>query len=243
MDLDLLNQLKDQDQSGRKAYFELLETAERLERGYGQYFKPYSGQEMYFEYGTRPALEFGKHQYHYIATDNPLDHGKVQPTKLVVIKEPKDVQWVRYDILDEDDRVVVRGLDVAKLRTVPTYPKRMMDFIVEYVADFALSRIPALTEAGRGFNVILSEYLDPEFIARMKSMNEGYEIGDPDDFFDEVYCFLDRMLSDVREFMGQNKWMVHIVGCTGLDMVVESYVDYRIYKYTFDLIEQGKPTE
>ncbi|MDR3392266.1 MAG: hypothetical protein P4L77_11090 [Sulfuriferula sp.] len=241
MDLDLLTQLKDHEQSGRKAYFELLEHAERLERGYGQYFKPYTGKQMYFEYGTRPALDFDKQRYHSFVTADPLNHG--QAGMVVKIKGPKDLEGGRHDILNQDDLVVVRGKDISKLRSVPTYPKRMMDFIVEYAADYALSRIPVAASTGRGFNAILRTYLNDEFQIRLNELDKISKSSEVDDFCNEVYHFLEHLMSDVREFMGPNKWMVHLVSLVGVDLVIDTFVDFRIYKYTLDLREQARAKE
>lgn len=225
MDLALLEALSAHEQSGRRLYLDILEVATRLERNYGHYFKPYLGEQLYFDGVSRPILDFTKNTYHSLVEKDPLNPGELTS---VTIRDANQLQ--EQDVYDQHDRMVVRGKDVIKLRIEPSDPVRMMDFIVEYIADYCLSRIPAFEKKGRGLNAIFESFLSTEMLDDFEVLKKK----DPTDaeyFVSEIFYLIDPLLAEVREFMGPNKWTIFLVRRQAIDLVVDAYLDYRIYVY------------
>jgi|SRR6185312_7515604 len=225
MDLALLEALTAEEHSGRRLYLDILEVASRLERNYGHYFKPYLGEQLYFDGVSRPILDFEKNTYHSMVEKDPLRPGELVSVSI------RDANALREaDVYDQHERLVVRGKDVVKLRVQPSDPVRMMDFIVEYVSDYCHSRIPAFEKKGRGLNEIFESFLSPEMLDDFEVLKKK----DPNDaeyFVSEIFYLIDPLLAEVREFMGPNKWMIFLVRRQAFDLVLDAYLDYRIYVY------------
>lgn len=225
MDLALLEAVTKQEQSGRRAYFDILEIATRLERNYGHYFKPYTGEQLFFDYSSRAILDFSKHSYHTVTDKDPLKPGEIIH---IPVKSQQDI--TSLDIYDHRDRLVVRGKDTQRLKPEPTDPVRMFEFIEDYVKDYCHSRIPGFDKKGRGLNNIFESYLSPEMLADFEVLKKQ----DPQDaeyFVSEVFYLLDPLMANIREFMGPNRWTIFLVRRIAFDLVIDGFVDYRIYDY------------
>lgn len=225
MDLALLEALTAEEQSGRRLYLDILEVATRLERNYGHYFKPYLGEQLYFDGVSRPILDFAKNTYYSMVEKDPLKPGELVH---VTIRDMSALREV--DVYDQHDRLVVRGKDVIKLRAQPSDPVRMMDFIVEYVADYCHSRIPAFEKEGRGLNSIFESFLSPEMLDDFEVLKKK-DPSDAEYFVSEIFYLIEPLLANVREFMGPSKWTIFLVRRQAFDLVLDAYMDYRIYVY------------
>lgn len=229
MDLALLEEITRNENASRKGYFDILEIATRMERTYGAYFKPYTGEQLYFDFSSRPALDFTKNSYHIVTDKDPLKPGVVMH---VPVKSHKDV--TNQDIYDQNDRLVVRGKDARKLRVEPTDPVRMLNFIEDYVKDYCRSRIPVFEKEGRGLDNLVEAYLSEEMLAdfeALKKLDKQKKTNEAEHFVAEFFYLIEPVLSSIREFMGPNKWTIFLVRRNAFDLVVDAFVDYRIYDY------------
>lgn len=248
MDLALLESVTVNEDSGRKLYLDILEVATRLERNYGHFFKPYTGEQMFYDGVSRPILDFTKNTYYMNAFVDPLSAGAEDNTgKTYQVKVSSFKEVVAADIYDQNDRLVVRLRDVMRLKLIPTDPVRMLDFVEAYVRDYCEQRIPEFEKAGLGFNKVLEKFLSDEFLPTYlgddlaprgpKETKKEYEHRklvhgeDIRHFTNEIWYLIEPLMATIREFMGPNKWMIHIVRRQSLDLVIESFIDYRIYAY------------
>lgn len=260
MDLALLEAVTANEDSGRKLYLDILEVATRLERNYGHFFKPYTGAQLYFDGISRPVLDFEKNTYYMNRFVDPLSAGaedNTGETYQVPVRGFQDV--VSADIFDSHDRLVVRLRDVMRLKIIPTDPIRMLDFVEAYVTDYCEQRIPVFEKSGLGFNKVLEKYLSDEFLVtyrgedlaprgpkESKSDYTHRKLAHAEDmrhFSNEIWYLMEPMMANIREFMGPNKWMIHTVRRVALDLVIESYLDYRIYIYHERLKEEKEKKE
>jgi hypothetical protein len=226
MDTALLHELQASEQDSGRLFLDVIEFATRLERGYGHYFKPYTGSQLYLDLCSKPVLDFDKHKYHCFVDEDPL-----HPSDKKIEKPVRKLADIAADVFDKNERLVFRVRDVAKLREQPDYPARMIDFIFEYIEDFIHSRIPALDGEGRGFNLILETYLNDDFLAEYEVQKKTHP-EEIKEFVNEIWFMLEPMMAQVREFMGPNKWMIYSAQKWPLgDLVIDRYCDYRIYIY------------
>lgn len=211
--------------AGRRLYVDILEVAARLERNYGHYFKPYTGEQLYLEFIAQPALDFKKHSYYQLVEKDPLNPGTLEQR---AVKEQKDLQYA--DVYDQNDRVVLRSRNIQQLKAEPSDPVRMMEFIRDYITDYCHYRIPVFEKQGQGLDKIFEEYLSTEFLEDFETLKKKAP-AEAEHFVGEVFYLIDPLLSTIREFMGPNKWTIFLVRRVMFDLVVDGYVDYRIYDY------------
>ncbi len=230
MDIQLLQSLSEAEQSHRKSFLDLRETANSLEINYGRYFKPYGTQQYYFEKAVKPLLDFGKNKYYCFVRTDALCVGSG-----VVAMPVSSFNEISGDVFDMSDRLVVSFRDVSKLSNVPHHAQRAMDFITEYVSNFAENLIPDLS-APKELELILERHLAPEYRMHLLELTEHARRSnrpDPEltEFVGEIWLILEPLLAQVKELLGQNKWMVHLVELVYFDLVIETFCDYRVYMY------------
>lgn len=235
MDTSLLVKLRNKEGTARRLYVEVIEFATRLENNWGQYFKPYTGQQLYFEYTFRPILDFEKNTYHAFVEVDPLNPGQIQE---VPIKSKKDIG--NFDVFDSSERLALRARDVTRLREVPADPIRMINFITEYVQDYCRTRIPAFAKEGKGIAGLIEDYLNPEALDTYQSLRLTRPLDrelelklklEADEFVSDIWLTLEPLMSKIQEFMGENPWVVYSASVSMWDLVIDGYVDYRIYVY------------
>lgn len=237
MDLALLEEITQNEHSSRKAYIDILDIAARMERTYGHYFKPYTGEQLYFDFTSRAVMDFTKNSYHMVTDKDPLKPGEVVH---VPVKSWKDI--TSQDIYDQHDRLVVRAKDTVRLKVEPSDPVRMLNFIEDYVKDYCHSRIPVFEKEGKGLPNLLEENLSEEMLADFEELRK-VDPTDAEYFISEIFYMLDPILSNIREFMGPNKWVIYLVRRLGCDLVLDAFVDYRIYIYHERLKQESQRCE
>jgi len=237
MDLALLEEITQNEHSSRKAYIDILDIADRMERTYGHYFKPYTGEQLYFDYSSRAVMDFSKNSYCMVTDKDPLKPGEVVH---VPVKSWKDI--TSQDIYDQHDRLVVRAKDTVRLKVEPSDPVRMLNFIEDYVSDYSHSRIPVFEKEGKGLVNLLESYLSEEMLADFEELRK-VDLQAAEYFISEIFYLLDPILSNVREFMGSNKWVIYTVRRMGGDLVIDAFIDYRIYIYHERLKRESQECE
>jgi hypothetical protein len=235
MDINLLAQLRDKEGTSRRLYVEVIDFATRLEQICGQHFKPYDGSQLYFESTFRPIIDFNKNSYYSNHEYNPLKPGE---TEQIPIRSLKDIGTV--DVFDQLGRLVVRARDTIKLRVVPTDPIRMIHFITDYIQNYCHSRIPVFAKERKELVELIEEYLSEEALVEWRALKrrrpEDPELDrihqrDVEDFINDVWMAIEPLMEKVREFIGDNNWMIYSVSESMWDLIIDGYVDYRVYVY------------
>jgi hypothetical protein len=182
-------------------------------------------------------MDFSKNSYHMVTDKDPLKPGEVVH---VPVKSWKDI--TSQDIYDQHDRLVVRAKDTVRLKVEPSDPVRMLNFIEDYVSDYSHSRIPVFEKEGKGLVNLLESYLSEEMLADFEELRK-VDLQAAEYFISEIFYLLDPILSNVREFMGSNKWVIYTVRRMGGDLVIDAFIDYRIYIYHERLKRESQECE
>jgi hypothetical protein len=236
MNYELLCKLQEEDTRGTLGLFDIEDLAVRLDRAYGQYFKEEPENRLYLDFVPIPVIDLDKYKY-FISIDkvarNSYPKGRIQTLHtLEEIMAAKSDIWMNHESLVP--RMVLGARDIPKLRKVSSgAPIRMLDFITEYVQDYALGRIPEFQKdrstkwRAQRFDVILQHNLSDAFFEQLKQQDNATKA----EFYGEIFYMVEPLMADVREYMGPNQWMVFKVWRASCDLHIRSYVDYRIYAY------------
>jgi hypothetical protein len=229
IDQKLINEMTAVGETQRIMYMDLQEPAEMLRRNFGQYFKPYTEPIFYYDGVVDPVLDFTKADQlgYYTIEGNPLEHNPRKKDRRV-IKPVRSLNDVTGDVYREDGLCVFRIANMHKLLSAPWYPLREMDLIQEFVADHAWGRIPIVGKS-RPHEDIIADFLDPKL---RRDWFDDLPTSDKIEWCDDIWLALQRTLNEVKQFMGPDKWVIHLVRRSYLDLVVEKTVDYRIYDWT-----------
>lgn len=225
MNFELLTTLtcNEQKESGREGWFDLSEHAARLDNGYGHYFKEEPQDRLYYDRVMDPVIDLSRAEYH----TELLAGSRV--TRTIPLVSIEAILGCAGDIWDKNKMLRVPAKLVKTLRRKTSFPVRMFEFLTTYVALTALDRVPAYKRESRrdNFHELLKSSLRDEFLKSVEMVVPEVAI----EFYNEVFYCLEPLMSDVREFLGPNKWMLFNATRINTDLKIESMVDYRIYKY------------
>lgn len=216
-------------------YVDALPLAEQIEAQYGMYLLP-PELGYYLPTSCKPALKSGEQYYQKRTARN-----KVPETVEVSTLEA----LLAADIYTREAVLAVPQEMIKCLALQPQLPVRalaMLSAVVDHTLAYfaAWARRPAVT-----LEACVAEHLKEEYRARLPDEEPALallqqEFADLKRLKDNVSLhgqladLCDSVRNQVREFIGEDRWVMHFHRARGLDIVVEKTADFRIYQWEME---------
>lgn len=229
-----MNQL----QVTKKLILDAAATAEVIEAQFGAYLLP-PEPGVYLPGSSSPAMQ--AHEFYYQLRRS----SRTSPPEMVPVKGVEDIKGA---VFDRDGRIVVPAALAKDVSLQPSLPVRGMAVVYSAV-DQTLRECAAWSRRSVGsVGAFLADHLKEEFRQCLPDSEEDQLIllrkGIPAERLsvlqrntairEQMTDLLGEVRYDVRQFVGQDKWVMHFHYASGRDIEVEKTVDFRIYQWEME---------
>jgi hypothetical protein len=196
-----------------------LSTAQMIEAVVGEYLLP-PPQGIYFKGKLDPVMKEGEtyHQHRLIKGTKTKDS--------FVVSKIEELDS-RMPVLNLDGEVVITPNQIPFLAYMPTLPVRGMKIIESAMQDVVSEY--GSPRAQKYLTVERNSFMPTERLSYLQHFHPDY-MREPE-LADQITGIIAGLFADVRNFCGDDHWIIHFLRLDRMTLYVEKSIDWRIIEY------------
>jgi len=195
------------------------ELAEVIEQRYGTYLIPYE-QGYYLPGSALPAMKAGRY-YTY------KDAAGIEYS----VSTAANICDIKSHIYDEHGEIVVDRRKIRQLTTVPHAPYRSITLIRDLIEN-CIDRMAVWRQYAQDKPAIytpedvVASHLDPAYVSKLKKDDPSVAL-----LAEQIIELIIDLRTSAVNFVGEDKWTIHMVRVWRNDIIIEKMQDYRIFAW------------